>query len=171
MKRLIIIAAGLVLGACSGEQEDIQNWMRQQEKGMTGSVKPLPEVKPFPQVKYDVADARDPFVASRIEPEAKAAKRGGPDMDRRREPLEAYPLETLQLVGVIRQDGRVHALIRVDNTLHQVRVGNYVGQNYGLVTDVSDTEVTVKELVEDLNGDWVDRTSKLLLQEQQEARK
>lgn len=171
MKRLIIIAAGLLLGACSAEQEDIQNWMRQQEKGMTGSVKPLPEVTPFPPVAYAAAEGRDPFAASRIEPEAKASTRGGPDLDRRREPLEAYPLETLSLVGVIRQNGRVHALVRVDNTLHQVRVGNYLGQNYGLVTDVSDSEVTVKELVEDINGDWVDRTSKLLLQEQQEAKK
>lgn len=171
MKRLVIIITGLALTGCSGEQEDIQTWMRQQERGMSGSVKPLPEIKPFPPVKYEVADAKDPFAVSRLEPEAKASKRGGPDMDRRREPLEAYPLETLQLVGVIRQDGRVHALVRVDKTLHQVRVGNYLGQNFGLVMGISDTEVTVKELVEDLNGDWVDRTSTLLLQEQQEAKK
>lgn len=171
MKRLVIIAMGLALAGCSGEQEDIQNWMRQQEQGMSGSIKPLPEIKPFPPVKYEVADTSDPFAVSRIEPEAKTGKRGGPDMDRRREPLEAYPLESLQLVGVIRQDGKVHALVRVDKTLHQVRVGNYIGQNYGLVTGISDVDVTVKELVEDLNGDWVDRTSTLLLQEQQEAKK
>lgn len=171
MSRLIIIACGLALAGCSGEPEDIQNWMRQQEQGMSGSVQPLPQIKPYPPAKYEAAEGLDPFAIARIEPETRTAKRGGPDMDRRREPLEAYPLESLRLVGVMRQDKRIHALVRADKTLHQLRVGNYVGQNYGLVTGISETEVTVKELVEDLNGDWVERISKLLLQEQQEAKK
>lgn len=172
MKRLLILLVGsLALVACSSEQEDIQSWMRDQEKGMTGTVKPLPEMKPFPVVKYDTEGGFDPFAGSRIEPETKTTTRGGPDLDRRREPLEAFPLESLQLVGVMMQDKKVHALVRADKNLFQVRVGNYMGQNFGMVTGISETEVTLKELVEDLNGDWVERTSKLLLQEQQETTK
>ena len=171
MKRLLILASAFFLTACAGEQEDIQGWMAEQEKGMSGTIKPLPEMKPAPVVKYEAEGATDPFVISRIEPETKTSSRGGPDLDRRREPLEAYPLESLQLVGVITQNRKVHALVRADRNLHQVKVGNYMGQNFGLVTAISESEVTLKELVEDMNGDWVERISKLLLQEQQEVRK
>lgn len=168
MKRLLILAAAMTLAACSADQEDIQGWMAEQEKGMKGTVKPLPEVQPFPVVEYVAGDAA-PFAPARIEPEAKPGVGRGPDLDRLREPLEAYPLESLALVGVMQQGRREHALVKADKSLYQVRVGNYVGQNFGLVTDIAESEVTVKELVEDLNGDWVERTSKLLLQERQEA--
>ncbi|NMG43134.1 pilus assembly protein PilP [Aromatoleum toluvorans] len=171
MKRLLILASALVLTACSSDQEDIQGWMAEQEKGMTGTIKPLPEMKPAPVVKYEAEGASDPFLQGRIEPETKTSRRGGPDLDRRREPLEAFPLESLQLVGVIKQNRKVHALVKADQNLHQVRVGNYMGQNFGLVTAITESEVTLKELVEDMNGDWVERISTLLLQEQQEARK
>lgn len=168
MKGPLILAAAFALAACSTDQQDIQGWMAEQEKGMTGAVKPLPEVQPFPVIEYTAGDAT-PFAATRIEPEAKARAGSGPDLGRPREPLEAFPLESLELVGVMRQSAKEHALVKADKSLYQVRVGNYVGQNFGLVTDITDTEVTVKELVEDLNGDWVERTSKLLLQERQEA--
>lgn len=168
LKRLSIVACALALAACSAEQEDIQGWMTAQEQGMKGSVKPLPEVKPFPIVEY-VGGAESPFSAKRIEPETRAGAGGGPDLNRAREPLEGFPLETLQLVGVLEQGRKTHALIRADQSLYQVRVGNYLGQNHGLVTGIDQTEVTIRELVEDLNGDWVERTSKLLLQEHQEA--
>lgn len=92
-------------------------------------------------------------------------------MDRRREPLEAYPLESMQMVGVLEQGRTVHALVSVNNTLHQVKVGHYMGQNFGVVTAISESEVTLRELVEDVYGDWVERTSSLVLQEQQETRK
>lgn len=171
MKRLLILASAFFLAACSSDQGDIQGWMTEQEKGMTATVKPLPQLKPAPVVKYEAESAADPFVPSRIEPETKTSRRGGPDLDRRREPLEAFPLESLHLVGVITQNRKVHALVKADQNLHQVRVGNYMGQNFGLVTAITESEVTVKELVEDMNGDWVERISTLLLQEPQEARK
>lgn len=167
MKRVLIVACAVALAACSTEQEDIQGWMAEQEQGMKGSVKPLPEIKPFPIVEY-VGGEDSPFSPQRIEPETRSAG-GGPDLSRPREPLEAFPLETLQLVGVLEQGSRQHALIRADQSLYQVRTGNYLGQNHGLVTAIDETEVTIRELVEDLNGDWVERTSKLLLQEHQEA--
>jgi type IV pilus assembly protein PilP len=109
----------------------------------------------------------DPFNPKKIEPEKRQKAGGGiqPDLNRRREPLEAYPLETLRMVGTLVQGNRVHALVQADKTLHQVKVGSYVGQNFGVITGISDTEVTLRELIQDASGDWVERTSTLQLQE------
>ena len=89
------------------------------------------------------------------------------DMDRPREPLEAYPLESLNYVGVMTRKKVSFALIRVDGALYQVRTGNYMGQNFGVVTAVNESEVVLKELVQDSAGDWVEKESKLLLQGQE----
>ena len=167
MKRLLILSCSLALVACANDEEDIRAWMAQQEGGMRGSVKPLPEIKPFAAVGYDANALVDPFDVSRLVPETRTASRGGPDLNRRREPLEAYALESLQMVGVLMQPGHVHALVKADTSLYQVKVGNYMGQNFGVVTNIAESEVTLKELVEDVNGDWVERTSKLLLQERE----
>ncbi len=164
MKRLLIPMCAFVLVACSAEEEDIRAWMAQQERGLSGRVDPLPEVKPFEAVSYDANAYVEPFAASRIVPEARVAS-GGPDLTRQREPLESYPLESVAMVGVLMQEDVVQALVRVDRTIHQVRVGNYMGLDHGLVTDISETEITLKEIVEDMDGDWVERTSTLLLQE------
>ena len=167
MKRLSLLLCALLAAGCASDEENIQAWMAEQEKGLRGAVKPLPDIRPFPPVHYQAEAHPDPFSVARLEPETRTVRRGGPDLDRRREPLEAYPLESLQLVGAIRKGNTVHALVKADSSLHQVRVGNYVGQNFGVVTHIGDTEITLRELVEDVNGDWVERTSKLLLQERE----
>ena len=93
-------------------------------------------------------------------------------MDRRREPLEAYPLESLKMVGTLTKGKMVHALVQADKNLHQVKIGNYMGQNFGIITDINENEVKLKELVPDSLGDYMERTSTLQLQEkQQEGRK
>lgn len=167
MKPLLILFCSFALVACSADEEDIQAWMLEQERGMVGGVQPLPDVQPFPVVSYGAELEVDPFASSRIEPESRAmtAVTGGPDLDRQREPLEAYPLESLTMVGVLMQADVHEALISVGGALHQVRTGNYLGQDHGVVTEVAESMVTLKELVEDINGDWVERTSQLLLQE------
>lgn len=165
MKRLAIPLVSLMLVACTGDEENIQAWMTEQERGMTGKVEPLPEIKPFPPVSYDAEGLIEPFDSARIEPESRSAVSGGPDLNRQKEPLEAYPLESLSMVGILTQEDRTHALVWADQALHQVRVGNYLGQNHGLVSAVTQSEVVLDELVEDVNGDWVERTSRLQLQE------
>jgi type IV pilus assembly protein PilP len=81
--------------------------------------------------------------------------------------LEAYPLESLKYVGVMTKKKVSYAIIQVDGSLYQVRVGNYMGQNFGVITKVSESEVTLKELTQDSAGDWVERVSALLLQGQE----
>lgn len=166
MKRLALLCCSLALVACASEEEDLRVWMLAQERGMVGRVEPLPEVQPFPVVAYDAARFIDPFASSRVEPATmETAQTGGPDLDRRREPLEAYPLESLDMVGVLMRDDLTQALINAGGVLHQVRAGNYMGQDHGIVTSITAGEVTLVELVQDIEGNWVDRTSQLRLQE------
>lgn len=171
MKRFSVLACVLLLGGCAGDQENLKAWMDEQARGMRGSVKPLPPLKEFSAVSYTGAAAVEPFMAARIEPDRKAGGGLRPDRDRRKEPLEAFPLESLTMVGVLIQNTAMHALVRADKSLYQVKVGNYMGQDFGVVTAITDAEVKLSELVEDANGDWVRRDRSLLLQEQQGGRK
>lgn len=167
MKWRSMLAASVLLVGCSGDQENLKAWMDEQARGMKGFVKPLPELKQFPVVAYSAGSAVEPFSAARIEPERKGGGGLRPDMDRRKEPLEAYPLESLTMVGILVQDKEVHALIRADKSLYRVKVGNYLGQDFGVITDIDEAEIKLTELVEDTDGDWVKRDRSLLLQEQQ----
>ncbi len=159
-----------MLAGCGGENEDIKRWMDESSRDLRGKIQPLPELKPFPVVSYEGAgESSDPFSATRIEPEKKEGGGGRkPDFDRPREQLENFPLESLQLIGVISKnkgkDNR--ALIKVDNVVYQAGKGNYLGQNYGRITGITDTEVTLKENLRDPSGqtaDWVERQATLQL--------
>ena len=170
MKRFAIVLAAVLSWGCSSQEGEVQAWMEQEAAGMKGGVKPLPEVQVFPAVDYEAAALVQPFDVNRLAVDKKAGKAFGPDVNRRREPLESFPLESLKLVGVMARGKDTHAIIKAGASLFQIRVGNYMGQNFGVVTKISESEVTLKELVEDLNGEWTERTSSLQLQEQ-EARK
>lgn len=174
MKRTAaILIACLGLAACGGEEhQDLKQWMKEATKDLKGRVPPLPEIKPFPVIAYDATDLVDPFRPSRIEPEKKAGTGGiQPDLNRRKEALEAYPLESLKMVGTIRKDKMVHALIQADRNVHQVKIGNYMGQNFGIVANITETEISLRELVPDSLGDYSERTSTLQLQEKQQEGK
>ncbi|MDR3299193.1 MAG: pilus assembly protein PilP [Candidatus Accumulibacter sp.] len=172
MKKLSILICGLALAACStgSNHEDLRQFMDNAAKGEKGKVTPLPQVKPYEPVAYDVGNLVDPFKSSKAIPEK--AKGGGgekPDFDRPREPLEAYPLESLKYVGVMTREKEKasYAIIQVDRSLYQVKAGNYLGQNFGVITKVDEAEVALKELVQDAVGDWVERVSSLRLQGQE----
>ncbi|MBX3676262.1 MAG: pilus assembly protein PilP [Rhodocyclaceae bacterium] len=174
MRRAAILLGCLMLAACGGEDhQDLRQWMKESTKDFKGKIPPLPEIKSFPTVAYEAGDLVEPYNASKIEPERKAGGGGiKPDLDRRKEPLEAYPLESLKMVGTLTKGKMVHALVQADKNLHQVKIGNYMGQNFGIITDINETEVQLKELVPDSLGDYTERTSTLQLQEkQQEGRK
>ena len=175
---LLAVPLSLLYG-CSGEEhQDLKAWMAESSKDMRGHVQPIPEIKAFPIVSYDAGDMIDPFSASKVVPDKRSGSAGlQPDFDRPREPLEAYPLETLSMVGVVRGKEGLHALIQAGGMVHQIRVGNHLGQDFGVVTAITDSEVRIKELVQDPTGqtaDWVERQSSLQLREaaaQKETRK
>lgn len=173
MKRGVILLACLGLAACGGEEhQDLRQWMKDSTKDFKGKVPPLPALKIFPTVAFEAGDLLDPYNPAKIEPERKAGGGGvKPDIDRRKEPLESYPLESLRMVGTLIKGKMVHALIQADRNIHQVKIGNYMGQNFGIVTDISETELKLKELVPDSLGDYMERTNTLQLQEKQQEAK
>jgi type IV pilus assembly protein PilP len=168
MRKVAVALASIFLIACSsGDHEDLRKWMSEASKDIKGRIPPLPEVRPYAPVPYDAGNLLDPFKPAKIEPEQKSGGGGGmaPDMNRPREPLEAYPLESLKYVGVIVKNKIGYAIVQSDSSLFQVKTGNYMGQNFGVITKISETEVTLRELVQDAGGDWIERVSTLMLQE------
>jgi type IV pilus assembly protein PilP len=168
----MLLGCSFLLMGCGSEQEDILSWMNEQSVGMRGAVKPLPEIRIFPVVDYVAVTGFEPFSATRIEP-AKPEKRRVDDPrlnpDRQREPLEAYSLETLKMVGILGKDKSINALIQADKVLYQVRVGNFMGRDYGKVVAIKQDSLELQELVEDLNEGWIERITTVHLQERQEA--
>ena len=167
MKRLLIPLALVVASGCSSEIDELKQFVRDSEKGVTRRVEPLPAVKPFEPFAYEGFDLPDPFKPRKLA----APKEGGaggvaPDLNRRKEPLEAFPLEQLKMVGTLSQNKETYALVRADKTLYRVKKGNYMGQNFGLITDVTDAEIKLKEIVQDSAGDWAERQSVLPLLEE-----
>ena len=168
-KILIAMVLAALAGCASDEHEDLRQWMAEAAKNIKGNVPPLPQVMPYQATPYDAGNLIDPFKPGKIGVEQKAASSGGlrPDMNRPREPLEAYPLETLKYVGVMTRKNVSYALVQADGALYQVRTGNYMGQNFGVVTRVSEAEIVLKELVQDPAGAWTEKESTLLLQGQE----
>jgi type IV pilus assembly protein PilP len=170
-----LLVAAILAGCGADEHQDLKQWMADAAKDMRGRVQPIPEIKPFPIVSYDAGDLPEPFNAGKIVPEKRSSGSGiQPDFDRPREPLEAYPLESLRMVGVVRKGKTLHGLIQVDSAIHQVKAGNHLGQSFGVITAITEAQITIKELVQDPSGqtaDWVERLATLQLQEQAEPQK
>ncbi len=168
--RKLLVSICILLAACAegGDHEDLRKWMNDAAKDVKGRIPPLPQVKPYEPVAYEAGNLIDPFKPAKIAPEGKKGGGGAqPDFDRPREPLEAYPLESLRYVGVMSRKKVSYAIVQVDGSLYQVRAGNYLGQNFGVITNITESEVVLKELVQDAASDWVERVSSLRLQGQE----
>ena len=168
-------ASGLLLvtlfGCGDGGIQNVSEWMKEVRQQTRVSIKPLSEPKKFTPFAYDAKGREDPYSPNKLAVAlAKSKKDSGsirPDLDRRREALESYPLDNLRMVGTLEKPGLTYALLQADKSVFQVKVGNYIGQNLGMVTKITDTEVELKEIVQDASGEWVEREAKLELQETQ----
>ena len=171
----LVLVSGTVLGAgCGGsDSEELQQWIAEQRNQTRSRVQPIPEPKKFTPQAYLQDAATDPFSNQKLtqalkRESAQATSNSGliaPELARRKEPLEAYPLDTMAMVGSLVKTGQPVALLKVDNLLYQVRPGNYLGQNYGRITKVSESEIVLREIVQDGAGEWIERTATLQLQE------
>jgi type IV pilus assembly protein PilP len=167
MKRLLLPVALVVLGGCSSEIDELKQFVRESDKGLQRKIEPLPAVKPFEPFAYEGFDLPDPFKPRKLAPgDKKESDLMREQINRRKEPLEAFPLEQLKMVGTLSQGTDTYALVRADKTLYRVKRGNYMGQNFGLITDVTDSEIKLKEIVQDSAGDWAERQSSLPLLEE-----
>jgi type IV pilus assembly protein PilP len=172
MKRALGLACVVLLAACSGEQHsDLKNELNEMTKGLRGRVDPLPQVRPYEPVPYTAEGQVDPFRPERIEVAqgrgASSASTSLIEEQKKRppEPLEAFPLESIQMMGTITQAKETFALVKAGPNLYRVRKGNYMGQNFGVITEIDEAQISLKELVQDSTGDWVERVSSLQLVE------
>jgi type IV pilus assembly protein PilP len=166
LRFLAVVILGAFLVACgSTEGDDLDKFMATAANDMGKGVEPLPEVLPYSPLQYNAdGTLADPFKAR------KAANKSGalqPNTNRPKEALEAFPLESLKYVGSLSKNKSTYALIKTpDNTIQQVKTGNYVGPNFGLVTQINESDIVVKEIIQDdLTGDWVERNASINLQE------
>ncbi|AGX87573.1 pilus assembly protein PilP [Candidatus Symbiobacter mobilis] len=171
---LLTLAATLLLAACgASSEEELQQWMTEQRTQAHPKVKPIAEPKQFKPETYTMLGQVEPFSNQKLTQALKkestlAASNGAlvaPELTRRKEPLEEYPLDSMTMVGTMVQEARPVALVLVNNLLYQVRVGDHLGQNYGRVMDIDETQITLREVVQDSAGEWVERLAHLQLQE------
>ena len=174
MNRLICITAGALmlsaLGACTADNDELIQWMEQQHKEIKPSIAPIYPPKKFDPQAYLGATGVEPFGAQKLVPV------GGPASGQSSallasakahatQELESYPLDSMSMVGSLQQNGKAHGLIMVDSRLHDVKVGDWIGQNYGQITAITDSQITLRETVQDPTGEWIERTSTLQMQE------
>ena len=177
MKRgllLLSVLASLALQACdSRDDNELQAWMNEQRAQTKPGVKGIDQPKKFTPQSYGKELAMDPFNSQKLTQAFKAESKQAtpntnlinPELTRRKEALESFPLDSMTMVGSVAKAQQPIAIIKVDNLLYQVRVGNYIGQNYGRVTLVNETQVSLREIVQDGAGEWTERSATLQLQE------
>lgn len=162
--------ATALLSACMPDYEELQAWMEQQRREVRPQVQPLAAPKKFDPAPYSGAQSVEPFSNQKLSVAIKQEARQpnsllAAEMNRRRDPLESFPLDGMSMVGSVTRGGKPFALLKVDNLLYQVKVGDYLGQNYGKITRITETEIALREIVQDAAGEWIERTGTLQLQE------
>ena len=162
-----------LLGCNSSGEDELRAWIAQERAQTKPRITPLTEPSVFQPEAYTAESGMDPFNPLKL---TQALRRDSsqlasnaaliaPEMARRKEPLEAFPLDTMAMVGSLNKASQPTALLKVDNLLYQVQVGAYLGQNYGRITKPTETAIQLREIVQDATGDWIERSASLELQE------
>jgi type IV pilus assembly protein PilP len=174
MNRLLCITAGALvlsgLGACTPDNDELIHWMEQQHKEIKPNIAPIYPPKKFDPQPYLGVTGVEPFGTQKLIPAGNASSAKGSALlaavkAHATQELESYPLDSMTMVGSLHQGGKSHALLMVESRLHDVKVGDWIGQNYGQITAITDTQITLRETVQDPTGEWIERTSTLQLQE------
>lgn len=162
----------LVIAGCGSKESELQQWMVEQRGNTPARITPIAEPKKFKPQAYEQMAAMEPFnnqkllQALRRDSSQSAANLAliSPELSRRKEALESFPLDTMSMVGSLNKNNALVALLRVDKLLYQVKVGNYLGQNYGRITKITDSEIILREIAQDAAGEWIERKVNLQLQ-------
>lgn len=177
--RPLILALGLavaLLSACGdAKHEELRGWIAQQKAQARPKTTPIEAPKQFQPELYTVNGAVDPFDPVKLTQALKrdAAQQNAqagliqPELERPKEALEAVPLDVMTMVGSLSRNGVPTALIKVDQLLYQVQTGNYLGQNYGKITRITESSIQLREIIQDVTGEWIERSTELVLQETQ----
>lgn len=166
----VLTVAVLVSGCGRDNMADLREFVAQEKAKPRGAIEPLPEIKPYETFAYDASGLRDPFEPMDFGQSNLAGAGGGtgvaPDMNRPKEALEGYPLDSLRMVGILQRNGVTEALIKTqDGTVHRVKTGNYMGQNNGKITRVTEDKVELTEIISDGAGGWLERPASVALSE------
>jgi type IV pilus assembly protein PilP len=166
----LVLCLAAALSGCGADQQELRAWMDQQAREVKPNVTPLQPPKKFDPQPYNTAAAVEPFSNQKLTVALKQEARQpnsllSAELNRRKEPLESYPLDSMSMVGSVSKQGKPFALLRVDSLLYQVKVGDHLGQNYGRVTKIAETEIALREIVQDAAGEWIERPAALQLQE------
>lgn len=166
MRWLLVMLSALLLAACSRGTQDLQAWVAEVKSRPAPPLDPLPVMQQFETFQYTAQAMRDPFSAPSND---RRASNSGPrpDPNRRKEPLETFPLDSLDMVGTLGVgDQRVALVMAPDKVVHRVRPGNHMGQNEGRVSSVTDSRIELVELVPDGAGGWLERSVAVALDNQ-----
>ena len=170
---VFLLPLTLLVACSSASEEELRDWMVQQKSQTFPKVVPLSEPKQFKPENYTETTEFDAFnpkkltLALRKDSEQASSNAAllEPELARRKDPLEEFPLDTIARVGSLVRGGQPVALVTVGKLLYQMRLGDHLGQNYGRITKIVETEVTLREIVQDAAGEWIERTASLQLQE------
>jgi type IV pilus assembly protein PilP len=172
MVLLTLSSVVMLTGCFGGKDAELQQWMVEQKGNTPVKVAPVAEPKKFKPQAYTQEAVMEPFnnqkllQALRKDSSQSAANLAliSPELARRKEVLESFPLDTVTMVGTLNKKNILVALLSVDKLLYQAKVGNYVGQNYGRITKISDSEIVLREIAQDASGEWIERKVDLRLQ-------
>ena len=172
MALLVLTAIGGLTGCFGSKDSDLQQWMVAQKGNTPAKITPISEPKKFKPQPYTQESVMEPFNNQKL---LQALRRESPqstinlalispELARKKEALESFPLDTVSMVGTLNKQNTLVGLLRVDKLLYQVKVGNYVGLNYGRITKISDSEIVLREVAQDAAGEWIERKVNLQLQ-------
>lgn len=170
----LLVVLSAVAGCSGSDQEELGAWMQQERNSIKPDVKPIPEPKKFEPYSYGGERFVEPFSSEKLASILKSgqsltAEKSAliePELNRRKQPLEAFPLDTMSMVGSLNRGGKLVGLVKVDSLLYQVAPGNYLGQNFGRILKVEENQIVLREIVQDAAGEWIERPAALQLQEE-----
>lgn len=176
----ILLSIGLALAfalvACADAPESsLQEWMSEQRNNLKPVSEPVAAPKKFNPQLYNQEGKIEPFgvqklvvgLRSDLVNPASNSNLITSELNRRKQPLEAYPLDVMSFVGSLQKGTKKSALLRVDKLIYQVESGAYLGQNYGKIMGINESEIILREIVQDSAGEWIERQATLQLQETQ----
>jgi type IV pilus assembly protein PilP len=161
---LLMLTVALVMSGCTRGMSDLRDWVAQEKAKKGAPIPPLPVIKTFETFKYEDQDKRDPFSPSVAETQSTANSGPRPDANRPQQPLERFALDSLHMVGTLGAGSGMEVLVKdPGGVIHRVHIGEYMGQNYGHVTAISDSSIDLVELVSNGNGGWMERPASIAL--------
>ncbi len=170
MRTLLILGLSTLLVSCGGDgMQDLRQYVKKVKARKPGRIEPLPEIKQIETFVYSQGDSRNPFQLSQASEAEEMAQTGdglAPDFNRRKEELEQFPLDSIRMVGTVDMESTVWGLVRTsDKTIHKVKVGNYMGQNHGQVTSITEDKIELTEIIPKKPKGYMERQASVSLSE------